>query len=188
MAATLLDDLHSGYRRAWWAIMLRGVLGLLIGLLVIMRPLASVDALALVIAFWSIMNGIVEIIHAIELKAAMKHWWVLMLSGVVSIGFGCAALYYYPGLSLTFAVLLVTWWLLATGVLSIYAATEQRKLGIQWGWTLAFGVASIVAAGFALAAPPVTLVAIMALIATYAVVSGIALIVGAFRIRSIVKP
>ena len=188
MAASLIDDLHSGYRRAWWAIMLRGVLGLIVGLLVIMRPLESVGALALVIAFWSIINGIVEIMHAIDLKAVMKHWWVLMLSGVVSVGFGCAALYYYPGLSLTFAVLLVTWWLMATGLLSIYAAMEQRKLGVQWGWTLAFGVASIVAAGFALAAPPVTLVAIMALIATYAIVSGIALIAGAFRIRSIVKP
>ncbi len=171
MATGILDDLKSGYRRAWWAIMLRGVLGLIVGLLVIMRPLESVGALALVIAFWSIINGVVEIMHAIDLKGVMKHWWVLMLSGVVSVGFGCAALY-YPGLSLTFAVLLVTWWLMATGLLSIYAAMEQRKLDVQWGWTLAFGVASIIAAGFALAAPPVTLVAIMALIATYAIVSG----------------
>ena len=188
MATPILDDLKSGYRRAWWALMLRGVLGLIIGVLVIMRPLDSVAALALLIAFWSIFNGIVGVMHAIDLKAVMKHWWVLMLSGLVSVGFGCAALYYYPGLSLTFAVLLVTWWLMATGVLEIYAATEQRKLGIQWGWTLAFGVMSILAAGFALLAPPITLVAIMALIATYSIASGIALIAGAFRLRGVVKP
>ena len=46
---------------------------------------------------------------------------------------------------------------------------------------------AVVASGFALVVPPVTLAAIMAIIAAYAIVSGLALIVGAFRLRSLVQ-
>ncbi|TMB97177.1 MAG: hypothetical protein E6J42_08135 [Chloroflexi bacterium] len=118
----------------------------------------------------------------------MNHWWVLLLSGLVGVGFGIGALVYYPTLSLTFGVVWVAWWLMFTGILGIYGALQERRMGVQWGWTMAFGVLSAVASVFALLAPPVTLAAIMGLIAGFAVVSGIALIIGAFKLRSIVNP
>ena len=186
MATSVLGDLKAVYHRTWWALMLRGLLGLAVGIYIFARPLDSVAALALVIAFWALFAGIVEVVQAIELKAMMKHWWVLLLAGVVGVGFGIAALVYYPGLSLTFAVVWVSWWLLLTGVLGSYAALMQKNMGVQWGWTAAFAVLSVVAGVFALLAPPVTLAAIMGLIAAFVLVSGVALIVGAFKLRSVV--
>jgi len=188
MATSVLADLKGVYHRTWWALMLRGWLGLAVGVLIFVRPLDSVAAFALVIAWWALFSGFVNIVHAIELKPVMKHWWVLLLSGLVGVGFGIAALVYYPTLSLTFAVVWVAWWLLFTGILGIYAALQERRMGVQWGWTMAFGVLSVAASVFALLAPPVTLAAIMGLIAGFAVVSGIALILGAFKLRSIVHP
>ncbi len=188
MATSVLGDLRGVYHRTWWALMLRGLLGLAVGIYIFARPLDSVAALALVIALWALFAGIVEIVQAIELKAMMKHWGVLLLAGLVGVGFGIAALVYYPGLSLTFAVVWVSWWLMLTGILGIYAAVMQKNLGVQWGWTGAFGVLSVVAGVFALLAPPVTLAAIMGLIAGFALVSGVALIVGAFKLRSVVHP
>ena len=186
MATSVLNDLRGVYHRTWWALMLRGLLGLAVGIYIFARPLDSVAAFALVIAFWALFAGIVEIVQAFELKAMMKHWWVLLLSGLVGVGFGIAALVYYPGLSLTFAVVMVSWWLTLTGILGIYAGVMQKNLGMQWGWTVAFGVLSVVAGVFALLAPPVTLAAIMGLIAGFGLVSGVALIVGAFKLRSVV--
>src|SRR6185436_18845385 len=186
MATSVLGDLKALYHRAWWALMLRGLLGLVVGIYILARPLDSIAAFALVIAFWALFTGIVEIVHAIELSSVIKHWWVVLLAGVVGVGFGIAALMYYPGLSLTFAVVWVSWWLLLTGVLGISAALMQKNMGVQWGWTAAFGALSVVAGVFALAAPPVTLAAIMALIAWFALASGLALIVGAFKLRSLV--
>jgi len=185
MATPVLDDLKKHFHRAWWGLLLRGLLALVVGILVLVRPLESVAAFALVIAFWSIFSGVVDVVNGIEVKP-MKHWWVIVLSGVVSVAFGIAALYYYPALSLAFAVLWVAWWLMVTGVLGIYAAVMQRSLGVQWGWTMAFGVLSVIAGGFALVAPPVTLAALMGVIAAFSIVGGIALVVGAFKIRSLV--
>ncbi len=186
MTTAVLDDLKRVFNRAWWALLLRGLLALTVGVFIFARPLDSVAAFALVIAWWALFSGFVNIVHAFQLKPVMNHWWVLLLSGLVGVGFGIAALVYYPGLSLSFAVVLVAWWLMFTGILGIYGAVLEKRLGVQWGWTAAFGVLSVVASGFALLSPPVTLAAIMGLIAGFAIVAGVALLVGAFKLRSLV--
>jgi uncharacterized membrane protein HdeD (DUF308 family) len=185
MTSPVLDDLKRVYNRSWWALLLRALLALAVGVFIFVRPLDSVAAFALVIAWWALFTGFVNIVHAVQLKA-MPHWWVLLLSGLVGVGFGIAALVYYPGLSLTFAVVWVAWWLMFTGILGTYAAFQEKQLGLQWGWTMAFGVLSVVAAVFALLSPPATLGAIMGLIAGLAVVTGVALLVGAFKLRALV--
>jgi uncharacterized membrane protein HdeD (DUF308 family) len=179
------DILHGAYQRAWWALVLRGILGIAIAVFVFMRPLDSIASFALVIAFWALFSGLIQIVHAIELRRVFTRWWVLLISGVVGAAFGIAALYYYPGLSLTFAVVWASWWLLLTGGLAVYAAIVERGLGLSWGWTLAFGLVSLVAGTYAIMTPPVTLAAIMGLIAGFALVSGVVLLIGAAKLSSV---
>jgi len=179
------DDLiQSVYRRMWWALLLRGLLALALGIFILARPLDSIASFALVIAIWALFSGIVQIVHSFDLRTLYQQWWILLLSGLVSAIFGVAALYYYPGLSLAFAIVWVTWWLFLTGAIAIYGAIVERRLGMSWGWTLAFGIVSVLGGVFALMSPPVTLAAIMGLIAGFAIVSGCVLLMGAFRLGS----
>jgi uncharacterized membrane protein HdeD (DUF308 family) len=164
--------------------MLRGLLGVALGVIILWRPIDAVAAFALVIAFWALFTGIVQIVHAFDLRSLWEHWWVMLLSGLVSVGFGVAAIYYYPALSLAFAVVWTAWWLLAGGVLGIYLAVQERKLGVSWGWTMVAGIAGIVAGVVALVSPPATLAAIMGLIAGFAIVRGVALLIGANRLAA----
>ena len=184
MATPVVDDVKRLYHRTWWALVLRALLALVVGIFILARPLESVAAFALVIAFWALFSGMVDIVHAIELAKVLRHWWVLLVSGLIGVGFGIFALIYYPVVSLAFAILWVALWLLIGGVLAIYASLQQKKLGVQWGWTLVAGILGIAASAYALLIPPITLAAIMGLIAVYAIVSGAALLVGAFRLRS----
>ncbi len=184
MATPVVEDVKRLYRLTWWALMIRGLFSIVVGVFILMRPLDSIAALALVIAFWALFGGTVEIVHAFQLRQ-MGHWWVMLLTGLVSVGFGIAALYYYPGLALTFAVVWVAWWLTVTGILGVYAGLQLRRLGMDWVWPTAFGVLSLVAGAFALASPPATLGAIMGLIAAFAIASGVVLVGGAFKLRSI---
>lgn len=178
------DLIRTAYRRTWWALVLRGLLGVAVGLLIIARPLDSIASFALVIALWSMFVGIVQVVRAFELRTAVDQWWVLLLSGLISAAFGVAALFYYPGLSLAFAVVWTTWWLILTGAIAVGAAVWERRVGLSWGWSLGFGILSIAAGALAIMNPPATLAAIMGLIAAFALISGVVLLIGAFRLSA----
>jgi len=174
---------HGAVRRAWWSLFIRGLLALAVGILIIARPMESVAALALVIALWALMHGIVTIVHSFDLRPIARYWWLMLLSGIVSAGFGAAALYYYPGLSLTFAVVWTAWWLMLGGVAGISIAVQERRAGVSWGWTMALGILGVVAAIAAFMSPPATLGALMGLISAFAIIAGVLLLVGAYRLR-----
>ncbi|HTO75668.1 MAG TPA: DUF308 domain-containing protein [Thermoanaerobaculia bacterium] len=182
----LSESLQKTFHRAWWALVIRGLLAVALGILILVRPLESVAAFALVIAIWAIFGGITEIVHSIDLRHVFSSWWVILLSGLVSVGFGVAALYYYPGLSLAFAVTWTSFWLMFSGLFGIAAAVSEKRLGLSWGWTFVWGLVAIAASLLAFVSPPTTLAAIMGLMAGFALVSGTALLVGAIRIRSVV--
>jgi uncharacterized membrane protein HdeD (DUF308 family) len=172
------------YRRTWWALVLRGLLGIASGAVILWRPLESVAALALIIAVWAIFGGIVQIVQAFDLRQVFNRWWVVLLGGLVSVAFGGAAIYFYPALSLAFAVTWTSMWLLVTGSFAIADAMAERKLGAPWGWTLAFGILAIVTGVFAVIMPPVTLAALMGVIAGFGIAGGVVHLIGAYHLAS----
>jgi uncharacterized membrane protein HdeD (DUF308 family) len=181
----ITDDIKGVYNRTKWALIVRGVLGIALGVLIFTRPLASVEVFALVIAIWALADGLVNIVHAFDLRHIATHWWVMLLSGVVSAGFGIAAFYYYPALSLTFAVLWTALWLLSAGVFGGYLAFQERNANLSWGWTLTFSVVALVAGMLAIAYPGITIATLITLLATFGILGGIALLVGAGKMHSV---
>ncbi len=181
----MTDALVSAYRQGKWALLIRGLMGIAIGVFIFLRPLESVAAFALVIAIWALTDGIVSIVNAFALRTVVSHWGVMLLSGIVSVLFGVAALYYYPLLSLGFAVMWAAWWLIAGGALGIYVAMSERKADLPWGWTLTFGVIAIAFGIIAMVYPTVTLAALMGVIATFGILGGIAMLVAAGKMQSV---
>ena len=181
----IADNLKAAYGRTKWGVAVRGLFGILVGIIILARPIASVAALALVVALWALIEGIVAIMHAFELRGIIQHWWVLLLTGVVSVLFGVAAIYYYPNLSLAFVVIWVAWWLLTAGAIAAYAALMERKLGLSWGWTMAWAVLTLVAGVLAIMYPGVTLAWVLGLLAAFGIIGGIIRLVIAFRMQSV---
>jgi len=181
MASRMIE---AAYERTWWALVLRGILTLLIAVFIFWRPMDSIASLALVIALYALFSGSVQIVHAFQLRPLLPHWWALLVSGLIGVLFGIAAIYYYPALSLAYAVVVVTWWLLLTGGFAILAGIMERRLGMPGAWSLGFGILAILAGGLAIMNPPATLAAILGLIGGFALVSGVLLLLAAFRLSS----
>ncbi len=182
----LTDTIRQTIHRGWWSLVIRGLLALAIGILIFVKPFDSIAAFALVIAIWALFSGITEIVYSFELKPVLSSWWLLFLAGLISAAFGVAALYYYPGLSLAFAITWVSFWLGLSGIFGIAVSLQQKKAGMPWGWVFAWGIVCLGASIAAWLSPPATLGAIMGLIAGFAIVSGVVLLVAAFRLRSLV--
>jgi len=181
----IASDIQKAYNQTKWAILLRGLLSLAVGIAILMRPMDSVVALALVIAFWSLFDGIVSIVRSFDLRGIVQHWWVLLLGGIVGVAFGVAALYYFPGLSLTFAVVWTSYWLTISGIIAAYVAWQERSVGLSWGWTMAFAVIAIAAGVIAFMNPQATLATLLGVLAGFAIISGVFLLVAAFKMGSV---
>jgi uncharacterized membrane protein HdeD (DUF308 family) len=181
----ITEEIVGAYRRTKWGLMLRGIVGVAIGAFILARPLDSVAAFALVIAVWALVDGIVNIVRAFDLRPVVPHWWVLLLAGLVSGAFGAAALYYYPALSLAFAVAWSAWWLITAGLLGIYAAIRERAAQLSWGWTMTFGVIALAIGLLAIMYPGVTLSALMGMIAAFGIVGGFVMLIGAGKMQSV---
>ena len=143
-AGFLLADgalsLASGIRGAsrkqdrWWAYVLRGVAGLVVGILFVLMPFVMTVGYAVatlvLLAAWSIMAGILEIAAAIRLRKEIEGEWLLGLSGALSIllGVGVVVLFaLYPVASILSVAWMIGVYAIAAGVVLIVQAFRLRR-------------------------------------------------------------
>ena len=181
------ESLSGMYQRGKWSLLLRGLIGIAVGVLIIMRPMDSVAVLALVIALWAIVDGVTNIVYAVELRSVAPHWGTWLFSGIISTIFGIAAVYYYPGLSLSFAVVWVGLWLALTGAMGIFIAIQERRANVPWGWTMALGIITLAAGVLAFGYPGITLAGLISVIASFAILGGIVRLIAAWKLQSFEK-
>lgn len=71
----------------WW-LALVGLIGIAAGAMTFLWPGITALILLLLIASWSIVSGIFQIIGAIRLRKEIEGEWLLIASGVISVLFG----------------------------------------------------------------------------------------------------
>jgi uncharacterized membrane protein HdeD (DUF308 family) len=116
------------------------------------------------------------------LPAETGHWWALALRGVIAILFGLAALL-RPGIALEALILLIGAYFLVDGAFAIVGVFRGTRSGTPRWLLLLEGVVSILAGLIAFVNPGITAIALLYLVAAWAVITGIAEIVTAIRLR-----
>jgi uncharacterized membrane protein HdeD (DUF308 family) len=114
------------------------------------------------------------------IETPWQDWWALALRGALAIIAGLIALF-FPGVTLTAFILLFTAYLLVDGVFALIAGFRAaRRQERSWPLFLE-GVADIAAGLVAFFWPGIALLALVYLVAFWAIVSGVFLIAMAFR-------
>src|SRR5689334_9691466 len=109
-----------------------------------------------------------------------RSWWALALRGLFALLFGVLAIL-WPGLTLEVLVLLWGAYALADGVFAIAAAIAGAGRFHHWWALLLEGVVGIAAGVVTFLWPGITALALLFVIAAWAVVTGILEIVAAIR-------
>jgi len=113
----------------WWVVLLEGLAGILFGIIALVYPLITAGALLLLIAFWAVVTGIMEIIAAIRLRREITNEWSLILTGIFSVILG-VMLFVFPGAGLAL-VWTIGLYAVFFGVLMIIFGFEVRSLARQ---------------------------------------------------------
>jgi uncharacterized membrane protein HdeD (DUF308 family) len=116
------------------------------------------------------------------LRVLARNWWALVLRGLFAVLFGLAA-FFWPGITLAALVLLFGAYALADGIFAIVAAITGADRRTRWWALLLEGIAGILAATATVFWPGLTALALLYLIAAWAIVTGIFEIVAAVRLR-----
>jgi uncharacterized membrane protein HdeD (DUF308 family) len=170
--------------RNWWVLLLRGLVAIAFGALTWLQPGISLAALVLLFGAYTMADGILGVWTAFAGRKEHEHWWVLLLEGLVGIGVGILT-FLAPGVTALALLFYIAVWAIATGVLEIVAAIRLRK-EIKGEWLLILGgVASVVFGILLMAQPGVGALSLLWLIATYAIVFGILLVLLAFKVRTL---
>jgi uncharacterized membrane protein HdeD (DUF308 family) len=111
----------------WWPLVLMGLLGIAAGILTLKWPGITALALLLVIAFWSIFRGILEIVAAVRLRDLIPGEWWLIIAGIASIAFG-VLLVIYPGSGLLAVVWLIGIYAVIYGIVMLMLSFRLKGL------------------------------------------------------------
>jgi uncharacterized membrane protein HdeD (DUF308 family) len=168
--------------RNWWVLLLRGLIAIAFGVLTWLQPGISLAALVLLFGAYTLADGVLGVWMAIRGRKQYEDWWVLLLWGLIDIGVGILT-FVAPGVTALALLFYIAIWAIATGVLEIVVAIRLRR-EIEGEWLLILGgLASVVFGALLMAQPGAGALALLWLIAAYAVIFGIMLVILAFRLR-----
>lgn len=116
------------------------------------------------------------------LEVMGRNWWMLLVRGIAAVLFGIAVLV-WPGIALTVLVLLWGAYALVDGGFAIVMGVQGRTHYRDWWVTVLEGVVSMIAGVVALMWPGVTAVALLYVVAAWAIITGLLEIVAAIQLR-----
>ena len=180
------DKLAGILRRGWWTLLLRGIAAIAFAVLTWVKPGISLTALVFVFGFYATVDGILGIWMAVAGRKGNEHWWALLLGGLLGVVVGTVS-FLAPGITALVLLFYIALWAIATGSLELVVAIRLRKeISNEWFLVLA-GLASVAFGVLLIARPGAGALAVLSLIAAYAFVFGLILVMLAFRARSFVS-
>jgi len=173
----------SLFGRSWWGLALRGLLSILFGIALFVRPDLGLLALIVLVGAYFLVDGVLALFNAFRVQAGHRRWWALLLEGLLGIAVGLITLV-WPGVTATTLIYLIAAWAIVTGVLEIISAIRYAKeMENEWLLVVA-GIASVVFGIFMAINPGAGITAVMWVIGAYAILFGALLIVAGLRARS----
>lgn len=170
---------------SWRTLALRGAVALAFGLTALLWPGITLAMLVLLFGVYALIDGALTITLGAR-HLAQRRAWIVGLEGFAGLGLGLAVLA-WTHVAAELLVVAIALWAIATGLLEWAAAVRLRR-EVPEEVLLAIAGTASVALGVAILFWPTTgTIALVLMLAGYAVIFGTSMIVQAFRLRRVVR-
>ena len=167
----------------WWLFTLRGVLGIIFGILALIFPGPTILSLVLLFSAYMLVDGIFGIISAVRaIRRKEDRWGLLIFEGLLSVATGILA-FLWPGLTVVAFVWLIAAWAIVSGGLMTAAGFRLNIEHGRW-WLVLGGLLSLAYGVLLIITPLIGAVVFTWWLGAYALVFGVALVIFSLKLRS----
>ena len=167
----------------WWLFTLRGVLGIIFGILALIFPGPTILSLVLLFSAYMLADGIFGIISAVRaIRRKEDRWGLLIFEGLLDIATGVVA-FLWPGLTVVAFVWLIAAWAIVSGGLMTAAGFRLNIEHGRW-WLVLGGLLSLAYGVLLIITPLIGAVVLTWWLGAYALVFGVALVIFSLKLRS----
>jgi uncharacterized membrane protein HdeD (DUF308 family) len=157
--------------KARWLLGVRGVLSIAMGVVILVWPGISLVALTIVVGIYALANGMTEFGYAFTAEGKSRRGW-FVFSGLLGIAFGVTVLA-WPSISALALLYVIGGYAIGIGILAIGAAFQLPLDGRGTALMILGGLVAILFGIVMFARPGAGALATLALIAAFALVTGI---------------
>lgn len=166
----------------WWLLLLRGIAAVVFGILAFAWPGVTLFTLIMLFGAYVLVDGFLSLFAAVTGRGRSGSGWWLAIAGLVGIAAGLIT-FFWPGVTAILLILYIGAWSLFRGIFELIGAVQMRDgLGIEWLLFLS-GAISVLFGLAVLLMPGAGALALVWLIAIYAIAFGIINVALAFRLR-----
>jgi uncharacterized membrane protein HdeD (DUF308 family) len=170
----------------WKSTLVSGILALILGVLILYRPGASILAAAILFGIYLLITGIAQVIFAFSLHISAGGRVLLFISGAASLVLAVLCFRHFNSDDEAIAVVLLAIWIsigfIFRGVATTVAGISDPGMPGR-GWQIFMGLVSLLAGIVVLGWPLASLLVLALVVGIWLIVIGVAEIITALRVR-----
>jgi uncharacterized membrane protein HdeD (DUF308 family) len=178
---------HALVQRLWISTILFGLLEVILGVVILVWPGKSIIVAAVLFGVYLVVSGVVLVFLAFSLPSSAGSRFLNFIAGVASVILGVLAFRHFGS---GYAILLLAIWIgvgfVFRGVSAVATAISDPQFPGR-GWTVFFGVVSIIAGIVVLAYPFDSIVTLALVVGIWLIILGVMEIISGFGMRSDAK-
>jgi uncharacterized membrane protein HdeD (DUF308 family) len=189
---SMLSDAVTGdtpasnlFKRAWWAMALRGVIAIVLGIVMLTYPGLTIAVFVSLLGAYVFFDGVITLVAMAKAAHRGRSWGPYLAEGLLSIAVGIYA-FARPSHALVFLVIMLAIRALVVGFVEIGTGFSIRRTTGRSPWLLWLGGAASLLFGLILfGRPGAAGLALVWTVGLYAIVFGILLDAEAFRLKGV---